>query len=139
LRLRLCQAEPLLEKPISIFRVPYGFVHQHSAADHPDVFRLGDQAAVIPSFTGDGMSIALHSAAMAVKAYQANERARSYHERLRRDVSWQIARAGILYRIGRRHYGQRALLALAQVWPGALRLAAASTRIPARALEREYA
>ena len=28
----------------------------------PDVWRLGDQSAVIPSFSGDGMSIALHSA-----------------------------------------------------------------------------
>jgi len=139
LSLRLSDAEPLLEKPISIFRVPYGFVHQPSAADHPDVFRLGDQVAVIPSFTGDGMSIALHSAAMAVDTYQANEDARAYHERLRRDVAWQIARAGLLYRIGRKPTGQRALLALARVWPGALRLAAASTRIPARALVREYA
>ena len=62
LRRRLAGAAPLLDRPLSIFRVPYGYVHRPAAADLPGLFRLGDQMAVIPSFTGDGVSIALHTA-----------------------------------------------------------------------------
>ena len=38
--------------------VPYGWIARDTA---PGVFRLGDQAAVIPSLAGDGISIALAS------------------------------------------------------------------------------
>ena len=59
------EAEPLLARPLTISGVPYGFL----APPRPDdpVFRLGDQAAVIPSFCGDGMAIALHSAVLAAE------------------------------------------------------------------------
>ena len=56
---RLSGAEAVLAAPLSIAGVPYGFIHQHAADDPDRVFRLGDQAAVIQSFTGDGMAIAL--------------------------------------------------------------------------------
>ena len=59
---RLAGSVPLLERPLSIFRVPYGYVHRPASGDVPSLFRLGDQAGVIPSFSGDGMSIALHTA-----------------------------------------------------------------------------
>jgi flavin-dependent dehydrogenase len=57
LRERLQGAMPLLEKPLAISAIPYGYVREASDG----LWALGDQAAVIPSFTGDGMSIALHS------------------------------------------------------------------------------
>ena len=63
LRERLRGAATLLERPLAIFRVPYGFVHRDVG---DGVFRLGDQMAVIPSFSGDGVSMALHSAFRAV-------------------------------------------------------------------------
>ena len=67
LAIRLDGAAAMSERPVSIYRVPFGFVHE-PGSDHPDgVFRLGDQMGVIASFTGDGMSIALHSAADAAK------------------------------------------------------------------------
>ncbi|WP_419815670.1 NAD(P)/FAD-dependent oxidoreductase [Glacieibacterium sp.] len=51
LRSRLGDAEPMLDRPLTISGVPYGYVfHGDSAA-----YRLGDQAGVIPSFSGDGM------------------------------------------------------------------------------------
>jgi flavin-dependent dehydrogenase len=46
----------------SVGSVPYGWIAQDT---QPGLFRLGDQAAVIPSLAGEGMSIALTSGAMA--------------------------------------------------------------------------
>ncbi|MEO0063036.1 MAG: hypothetical protein RLZZ08_1596 [Pseudomonadota bacterium] len=46
----------------SIGAVPYGWIARSTA---PGLFRLGDQAAVIPSLAGEGMAIALASGQMA--------------------------------------------------------------------------
>ena len=131
LRRRLAGAAPLLDRPLSIFRVPYGYVHRPAAGDMPGLFRLGDQAAVIPSFTGDGVSIALHTAFAAAAASRAGD-ARSYHGAMRHDLSGQVARAGLLLRAGRAAPGLA--VQAAHVWPGALRWIASMTRVPAAAL-----
>lgn len=121
LRERLRGAATLLERPLAIFRVPYGFVHREAG---DGVFRLGDQVAVIPSFSGDGMSMALHSAFRAVGAVGAT----AYHEQIRRDVSGQVGRAWTIYRAGRAAPGL--MTAGARLWPGAMRWAARVTRVP---------
>lgn len=81
---QLSGARSLWEKPLAIFGIPYGFIYR----DRPDAptrfYRLGDQMAVIPSFSGDGMAIALHTAALAANAPDAA----SYHRQ---------ARAGLLF------------------------------------------
>ncbi len=119
---RLHGARTLLEQPLSIFRVPYGYVH--AAPDMPGVLRLGDQMGVIPSFCGDGVSIALHSAFAAVAA---GEDARAYHRQMRRDVTGPIGRAGTLYRLGQAAPGL--VTSAARLWPGALRWIARLTRL----------
>lgn len=48
----------------TIGAVPYGWIARDT---DPGLFRLGDQAAVIPSLAGEGMSIALASGAMAAR------------------------------------------------------------------------
>ena len=136
LRERLHQATPLLERPLTIYRVPYGFVHAPLASEPSNVYRLGDQAAVIPSFAGDGMAIALHSAALAVRSQQNGCDAHPYHQRIRADVAAQVARASGLYRFGRSAAGRAMLLPMARIWPRALQLAAAFTRVPPRAVTR---
>ncbi|MGC9271508.1 NAD(P)/FAD-dependent oxidoreductase [Acidiphilium sp.] len=127
---RLEGAVPLLDQPLSIFRVPYGFVHRPGPDDPAGVFRLGDQAGVIPSFTGDGMAIALHSAARATAAVLGGGTAFAYHAALRRDIRGQIMRAAALYRVARGAPTQRLLFEAAGVFPGLLRLAARYTRVP---------
>lgn len=129
LALRLAGALPLLEQALSIFRVPYGYVHAPGPADRPGLFRLGDQAGVIPSFCGDGVSIALHSAFAAVAAQDDSA---GYHRRLQGDLRGQIGRAAALYRLGRAAPGL--VTGAAQLWPGALRWVARLTRVPDRAL-----
>jgi len=129
----LTGAEALLEKPLTIYRVPYGFVYQPRPADSAPIYRLGDQAAVIPSFTGDGMAIALHSAALAVSCFLAGEPASAYHQRLSADLSGQIKRASQLYSLARNGITQPALFGLAKLWPASLGFAASLTRVPLRA------
>jgi flavin-dependent dehydrogenase len=127
---RLAGAVALLPAPLSIARVPYGFVHR--AAGPARVYRLGDQAGVIQSFTGDGMAIALHSAMLAAGAVRRGETAAAYHRQLARDVTGQIRRAGALYRVAQTPAAQPALLGLARLWPAGLALAARLTRVPER-------
>jgi flavin-dependent dehydrogenase len=134
---RLTGARALLERPLTIARVPYGFIH--TARPDDAFYRLGDQACVIPSFSGDGMALTLHSAALAAQYYLAGQSPCAYHTALARDVAGPIGRAMLLYRLGRADPGQSWLLRAAQLWPGLLRQAAIHTRVPTRALLRHAA
>ncbi len=126
---RLSGALPLLASPLTIARVPYGFLHRATPRE-PSLFRLGDQAAVIPSFTGDGMAVALHSAALAAHHVLRGQPAASYHARLRRDVRGQFRRAAGMQALASRSWSQLALLGLGHVMPAALTMAARMTRLP---------
>ena len=136
LRRRLEGADDMLERPLTIFRVPYGFVHRAQPGDRPEVFRLGDQMAVIPSFAGDGMAIALHSAAVAAAAHLAGETSAAFHRRITADIARQIRGTHALYRFARWLPGQALLMGAARLWPGLLRQAAALSRVPPAALRR---
>ncbi|MEM6762356.1 MAG: FAD-dependent oxidoreductase, partial [Pseudomonadota bacterium] len=59
---------------LAVGRVPYGFIRTRT--DGP--FFLGDQAAVIPSFCGEGMGLALRSGVMAAEAHLAGKSAAAY-------------------------------------------------------------
>lgn len=126
LRVRLAGAEPLLLKPLAVSAIPYGYVR---AEAEDGLWRLGDQAAVIPSFTGDGMSIALHSAALGARMFLQGESAGAFQIRLRAHLQRQVAVATTLSQ-GIVWSGTRPLLqAAAQWWPGVLSTVARATRI----------
>ena len=131
---RLADAEPQLAKPLTISGVPYGFVHR--AAHGESVFRLGDQAGVIPSYAGDGMAIALHSGRLAAQARLAGADATAYHARLAADIGRQIAFATRLQRLGNSAAGRWAVMAALGVVPSAIARIAAWTRVPPPALRR---
>ncbi|MDD2878122.1 MAG: hypothetical protein PHT60_13010 [Acidiphilium sp.] len=126
---RLAGAVPLLDQPLSIFRVPYGFMHRPRVGDPARMFRLGDQAGVIPSFTGDGMAIALHTARRAAEAVVAGQSAYEFHRQLRCDLRGQILRASALQWLVRCALAQRTIFGAAGRFPGLLRLAARYTRV----------
>jgi len=135
LAMRLGEAEELSQRPLTIADVPYGFVHR--GGDAPTrLFRLGDQAAVIPSFSGDGMSIALHSARLAAQAVLAGGDAASYHERLRADVGRQVALATWFQRRLESWPGRHAAVLALSLAPGMLGHLAARTRVSEPALRR---
>jgi flavin-dependent dehydrogenase len=125
LRERLQGARALLEKPLAVSAIPYGYVRETSDG----VWALGDQAAVIPSFTGDGMSIALHSGCLAAAMYLRGETAEQFQERLRGEVSGQVALATMVSRGLVWRPSQGVVMAAVGLWPGVLRVVAGRTRI----------
>lgn len=134
---RLLGAVPLLDKPLAISGVPYGFLHKPAGADPRFLWRLGDQAAVIPSFTGDGMSVALHSARLATRSFLLGEAPTAYYRRLVHDVRGPVRRATLLQRMADGQGDQgRWIAAIAAAFPGILPLAARLTRLAPGALKR---
>ena len=128
LRTRLGGAEPLLEAPLAVAAIPYGHVQRHSS---PGLWRLGDQAAVIPSFSGDGMSIALHSAALAAEHFLRG----SSEETFQQDLAGQVrARIRLATTLSHLLVSAPWLATAAQLFPALLPQVAALTRIPARSL-----
>ena len=125
---RLHGAAPLRRRPLAVFRVPYGFVHTLERAGPAGVARLGDQMGVIPSFSGDGMAIALHTAFAAA----APDGAEAYHRRMRQDLAGQVGRAMVLHRLGQS--APAVVAAAARAWPGALAWVARLTRVPSARL-----
>jgi flavin-dependent dehydrogenase len=125
---RLTGAEPCCKRPLAIAQIPYGYVEPVSSGP----WRLGDQAAVIPSFSGDGISIALHSARLAAQIYAAGGTAFQFQSRIARDVGGQVWRATLMSQMLVRRTGQAIVAAGARVMPDLLRAIARNTRIPAR-------
>lgn len=129
----LSGVEPLWERPLAISPIPYGFLAAASAA-RDGIWRVGDQAAVIPSFTGDGMSIALHSGALAAEIYLAGASASAYQEALRRQLQPGMRLATLVSRAMVSGIGCMAAPAALAACPAVVRWIAEGTRIPARAL-----
>jgi flavin-dependent dehydrogenase len=127
---RLDGATCLLDKPLAISRLPYGHLAWHSNG----VWRLGDQAAAIPSFSGDGMSIALHSARRAARSYLKGESSEVYQETLARQLSAQLFRATVISRMLVSETGQNLAITSAGIFPFVLPVSAGLTRIPKSAL-----
>jgi flavin-dependent dehydrogenase len=125
----LAGARHLLTRPLAVAGVPYGFLHRSTASTQPGLFRLGDQAAVIPSLTGDGIAIALHSGTLAATTWLGGEDSPHYHRRLGRDLRGQMRLAGVLHSAGTTGLLQAAALRGAEWLPGLLRQAARSTRV----------
>jgi flavin-dependent dehydrogenase len=140
LRERLEGAVQEEKRPMALSAIPYGY----SIGERPEpsplgLWRLGDQAAVIPSFSGDGMSIALHSAALAAGVYLAGGTADVFHRRLARDVGASMRFALPLSRLLVHPISQALAMRLSGWSPRVMTQVAHYTRVPERALERAHA
>jgi menaquinone-9 beta-reductase len=126
LALRLQGAAALWERPLAIFPIPYGYV----AAPADGLWRLGDQGAVISSFTGDGMSIALHSGALAAQMILDGRTASEYQKELkshlRRSMSLSMRLSQAMIANAGRSIAPYAL----SLFPSFMGWIARSTRIP---------
>ncbi len=126
LAMRLDGAEPVLDRPLAISHIPYGFLRRST---EPGLYCIGDQAAVIPSFTGDGMSLALHTGRCAAHAYLAAEPAPIFQANLRKSLLFQM-RLAEAAASGLNNPVARAILPFGlRLWPGVMRLTAKLTRI----------
>jgi flavin-dependent dehydrogenase len=125
---RLAGSRPLLTRPIAVAGIPYGYLHR--AIDRPGLFRLGDQAGVIPSLSGDGVAIALYSGMLAASAWLEGQRdAATFHRCLRSDIAGPIRAAGLVHWLCREPGLQPWVLTMCRFWPGLMRILAAKTRL----------
>jgi flavin-dependent dehydrogenase len=121
-------ARTLLPRPLAVAGIPYGYQVRPVSAD--GLFRLGDQAAVIPSLTGDGMAIALHTGRTAAEAWLNGDDSPTYHRSLARTLAPQMRLAGLLHHACMSAPVQAAVLRAAALFPVLLRHAASRTRLP---------
>ncbi len=126
MRQRLQGAKALWDRPLALSSIPYGYLSSHRLK----IWCVGDQAAVIPSFTGDGMSIALHSASLAAEMYLAGQSPRQFSRLLRHQLRPGMALAAFLSR-GLVSGAGRTLAPIAlSLFPRAIPWIASCTRIP---------
>ncbi len=128
---RLLNSTPCWKKPLAISPIPYGYLG--GPAD--GLWRVGDQAAVIPSFTGDGMSIALHSANLAAEMYLDGRSAEEYVRCLTAQLRSGMRFASGLSRAMVTPVAQAIAPFLLSLLPGAMGRITQSTRIPDRAMQ----
>lgn len=126
----LDDAAQLISRPLAISPIPYGYLSAES--DGP--WRIGDQAAVIPSFTGDGMSIAMHSATLAAQMFLAGRSSAEYTAALRAQIRRRMSLAAWLSQACVSPIGRAAALKFLPLAPVLLRWIAAATRIPTSSL-----
>lgn len=122
--------ESLWHRPLAISSIPYGYLTRESRG----LWRVGDQAAVIPSFTGDGISIALHSGVLAAEMNLGGHNATDFHRVLRTQLRGSMTLATTLSRAVIAAPGRHFAPLAAALVPGLMRCIAASTRIPPQRL-----
>ena len=125
---RLNASTQMLDAPLAASSIPYGHV-QRTAPD--GLWRVGDQAAVIPSFCGDGMAIALHSGALAASHFLQGLSPDAYQRRLHRQLARRLWAAT---RLSQLLVGLPQAAHIVRAFPALLPAIALMTRIPDGAL-----
>jgi menaquinone-9 beta-reductase len=123
----LVGARPLIERPVAVAAIPYGYLRRQSIASN--IYPVGDQLAVIPSFTGDGIAIALYSGIAAARAFVAGQPAGTWQRQMVRRLQPQFRLA---HGIGRLLEGPLMCgvsIAAARLMPSLVRSVAAATRL----------
>ena len=114
----------------AIANVPYGWRVREGRAG---LFRLGDQAGVIPSLAGEGMGIALASGVAAAQAWQRGGAGASvaWQVRFAREIARPIRVASLIAALGERRASAATLVAVARLAPSLVDWAARLTRVAA--------
>lgn len=112
----------------AIGHVPYGWRATNTV---PGLFRLGDQAGVIPSLAGEGMGLALASAAAAVDAWNrgGESGAPAFQRALAARMRYPFAIASLVWRAGENPRTAGGLTALAGALPPLAHLVSKMTRV----------
>jgi flavin-dependent dehydrogenase len=127
---RLDGAEACWPRPLAIHGMPYGYLHE--ADDGGNVYRVGDQVAVIPSFTGDGMAMALHSGAAAARAILAGRPPAAFHLEVAEAFRRSVRLATLVSSAASRPWLQGAFAAVCRLAPGLMGVIASRTRVRPR-------
>ena len=117
------------DEPVdAVANVPYGWREREGRCG---LFRLGDQAGVIPSLAGEGMGIAIASGASAAESLlRGGESAAAEWQRsFARKLAGPIGLARAIATLSERAATASALVALARLAPPLVHLAARLTRV----------
>jgi hypothetical protein len=123
---RLTGAEPLWDKVLAVVCPTGGHLHRERGAA---VYRVGDRLAHIPPFTGDGLAIALASAALAVGHIQRGRPPDAYLAAARQLTASPIRLASIVSGLARSSGGRNLMLAAAVCAPGLIGTIVRRTRL----------
>ncbi len=109
--------------------VPYGWIARQTV---PGLFRMGDQAAVIPSLAGEGMGIALASGTAAARACLAGggAAAPAFQRDFARAARGPLRLAGLARRLAESPLAQPAALRIMGAVPALAGLLMDRTRVP---------
>ena len=112
----------------AIANVPYGWRLREGRSG---LFRLGDQAGVIPSLAGEGMGIALASGVSAAESFVRGgaDAAAEWQVRFAREIARPIRVARMIAALGERRASAGALVAVARLAPALVDWAARLTRV----------
>ncbi len=113
-------------KPDAIAAVPYGW---RATETVDDVFRLGDQAACIPSLAGEGIGIAVASGIAAARAWHGGQSAHAYQSRFAARARAPVAAARFLWERGETPWTAALGVSALHAIPALAGLAARITRI----------
>jgi len=120
-------AQAVMPRPLTVAGVPYGFVHRDAPGADPALWRLGDQFAVIQSFLGDGMAMAMAGGIAAAAAILSGDTAPAFHTRWRRQVAGPMRIATIADVVLRRTPG--VFGGIMATMPGVARFVVRRTRV----------
>ena len=110
----------------AIAAVPYGW---RATTTMPGLYRLGDQAAVIPSIAGEGIGIAVASGVAAAHAYADGCDAPSFQRAFARQTRRPVATARLLWHAAENVRLAALAVPMLRVLPGLAQFAARVTRI----------
>lgn len=122
---RLADEQPGAAQAIA--NVPYGW--RATACDAQGLYRIGDQAGVIPSLAGEGVGIALASGMAAAKAILKGQPAAEFQRMLAHRLFRPVGTASILWHAAERPMIARAALPVIARLPGMIALAMRLTRV----------
>ena len=125
---RLATLTPVWCEPLAVSGTPYGYIHSPNDSV-PNLFSLGDQAAVIPSFAGDGIAIALHTASLATHVHACGGDSKTYQRLAFKDLTQPVRDAELLASLLSNRLGRKAAFVCARLWPKLLREMILRTRV----------
>ncbi|PZX19959.1 flavin-dependent dehydrogenase [Palleronia aestuarii] len=115
--------------PAAIGHVPYGYRVWDEPGSPDWLWRVGDQAAVTPSLSGTGMTMALLGARVLAECLTEGRSQQTYTRRLRQSFARPMWRAEQVDALFRKRWPRRAVSHLVERIPGLLTLSARVTRI----------
>lgn len=123
---RLAGAEPLWDKPLAVVCPNGGHLYRKRGAA---IYRVGDRLAHIPPFTGDGLAIALASAALAVDHIRRGRPPDAYLAAARQLTAFPVRLASIISGFAKSRRGRDLMFGAAACAPGLIGTIVRRTRL----------